>query len=65
MWLLHTVYQTRPGRPMHLPQGSARLDIVGYERHVDDNGNDDELKNVDMDLYPVKNVKETFKILFQ
>ena len=30
-----------PGRPMHLPQGSARLDIVGYDRHVDHNGNDD------------------------
>ena len=25
----------------------------------------EKLKNVDMDLYPVKNVKETFKILFQ
>ena len=22
MWLLHTVYQTNPGRVMHLPQGS-------------------------------------------
>ena len=30
-----------PARPMHLPQGSARLDIVGYDRHVDHNGNDD------------------------
>ena len=25
----------------------------------------EKLKNVDMDLYPVKNVKETFKVLFQ
>ena len=25
----------------------------------------EKLKNVDMDLYPVKNVKETFKILFR
>lgn len=28
-------------------------------------GMKEKLKNVDMDLYPVKNVKETFKILFQ
>ncbi len=36
MWLLHTVYQTNPGLPMHLPQGSARLDVAGYDRHVDE-----------------------------
>ena len=36
----------QPGRPMHLPQGSARLDIVGYDRHVDDNGNDDGRKYI-------------------
>ena len=46
MWLLHTVYQTNPGPPMHLPQGSARLDVVGYDRHVDDNGNDDGRKYI-------------------
>ena len=28
-------------------------------------GMKEKLKNVDMDLYPVKNVKETFKVLFQ
>ncbi len=28
-------------------------------------GMKEKLKNIDMDLYPVKNVKETFKILFQ
>ena len=31
-----------PIGPCHaLTTGVARLDIVGYDRHVDDNGNDD------------------------
>ena len=41
MWLLHGVYQTNPARVLHLPQGSARLDVVGYDRHVNDDRQDD------------------------
>ena len=36
----------QPGRPMHLPQGSARLDIVGYDRHVDHDRQDDRREHI-------------------
>ena len=50
----------------HLNQRITEALSLGFEKAiVPSYGMKEKLKNVDMDLYPVKNVKETFKILFQ
>ncbi|GIR29732.1 MAG: hypothetical protein CM15mP44_0150 [Candidatus Neomarinimicrobiota bacterium] len=50
----------------HLNQRITEALSLGFKKAiVPSYGMKEKLKNVDMDLYPVKNVKETFKILFQ
>ena len=41
VWLLHTVYQINSAFCLHLPQVTPPLDVVGYHRHVQDDGRDD------------------------
>ena len=50
----------------HLNQRITEALSLGFKKAiVPSYGMKEKLKNVDIDLYPVKNVKETFKILFQ
>ena len=50
----------------HLNQRITEALSLGFKKAiVPSYSMKEKLKNVDMDLYPVKNVKETFKIIFQ
>ena len=50
----------------HLYHRIAEALSLGFKKAIVPSfGMKEKLKNIDMDLYPVKNVKETFKILFQ